>query len=368
MINWSLVIGRWSLVAGGWSLVTGRWSLVARVSGVVSGFSRTLPALLPHLPFPPLLALLACLMMLGTPSQASAQDVHLLVITGVGGDAEHTTQFQKWAGATLDAAKKRGVLDANVQWLGEAPETEPRIKARSSKDNVTKAFTDLATRARANDEIFVVLFGHGSFDGKMGAFNLPGPDLTAGDYATLLSRFPTQKIVFVNTASSSGAFLQPLAGPARTIVTATRTGGERNETRFAEFFVQALDAEEADRDRNGRASVQEAFDFAVAKTKAAYEQGGHILTEHAALDDSSQGKLAAAQYFAPERSRTAAAQNMDPALRALLERREALERQVNDLRLKKDAMDQAAYDAQLETLVTELAVTSRQIREREGRR
>ncbi len=83
-----------------------------------------------------------------------------------------------------------------------------------------------------------------------------------------------------------------------------------------------------DRDRNGRVSVQEAFDFAVAKTKAAYEQGGHILTEHAALDDSSQGKLAAAQFFAPERSRTAAAQNMDPALRALLEQREALERQV----------------------------------------
>jgi len=345
-----------------WSLVIGRWSLVASGARVVSGFSRTVPT------FQPLLALLACLIVLGTPLGASAQDVHLLVITGVGGDEEHTAQFQKWAGATLDAAKKRGVLDANVQWLGEAPDKDPRIKVRSSKDNVTKTFTDLAAKVKANDEIFVLLIGHGSSDGKTAAFNLPGPDLTAGDYATLLGRFPTQSITFVNTSSASGPFIQALAGPARTIVTATKTGGERNETRFAEFFVQALDAEEADRDRNGRVSVQEAFDFAVAKTKAAYEQGGHILTEHAAIDDSSQGKLAAAQFFAPERSRTAAAQNMDPALRALLEQRDALERQVNALRLKKDGMDPAAYDAQLETLVTDLAVKSRQIREREGRK
>jgi hypothetical protein len=59
---------------------------------------------------------------------------------------------------------------------------------------------------------------------------------------------------------------------------------------------------------------------------------------------------------------------MDPALRALLEQRDALERQVNELRLKKDAMEPAAYDAQLEKLVTDLAVKSRQIRELEGRK
>jgi hypothetical protein len=307
--------------------------------------------------------LLASLLVFGAASAARAQDVHLLVVTGVGGDEEHVAQFQKWAGAAVDSARKHGVLDANIVWLGEAPDTDPRIKGRSSKDGVTKAFTDLAARAKTEDEIFVLLIGHGSFDGKTGAFNLPGPDLTAADYATLLQRFTTQKIVFVNTASSSGAFLQPLAGPARTIVTATKTGGERNETRFAEFFIQALDAEEADRDRNGRVSVQEAFDFAAAKVKAAYEKEGHILTEHAAIDDGSQGKLAGTVYLAPERSRTAAAQGADPALRTLLEQRDALERQVNDLRLRKDSVDPAAYDQQLEKLLTDLALKTRQIRE-----
>jgi hypothetical protein len=305
------------------------------------------------------------LLVLGAAASARAQDVHLLVITGVGGDDEHTAQFQKWAGAVVDSAKKHGVLDANIEWLGEATDKDPRIKARSTRENVTKAFTDLAAGVKPEDEIFVLLIGHGSFDGTTAAFNLPGPDLTAADYGRLLQRFTTQKIVFVNTASSSGPFIQALAGPARTIVTATKTGGERNETRFAEFFVEAFETEAADRDRNGRVSVQEAFDYAAGKVKAAYEKEGHILTEHAAIDDGSQGKLAGTLYLAPERSRTAAAQNADPALRSLLEQRDALERQVNDLRLRKDSMDPAAYDQQLEKLLTDLAVKTRQIREME---
>jgi hypothetical protein len=312
---------------------------------------------------------LACAVLLASTSPAFAQDVHVLVIAGVGGDEEHVKQFDKWATAVLDAAKKQGVLDANVAYLGENPaQSKGRMLARATRENVTKAFGDIAARAKPDDEIFVLLLGHGSFDGKVGAFNLPGPDLSANDYATLLDRFKTQKIAFVNTASSSGAFLQPLAGPARTIVASTRTGGERNEPRFAAHFVEALTGEAADRDRNGRVSVLEAFDYAAAKVKTSYEQAGQILTEHATIDDGSEGRLAGALYLAPERSRTAAAQSADPALRALLEERDALERQVAALRLKKDAMPAEQYEARLEQLVTDLALKTRAIREFENKK
>ena len=295
---------------------------------------------------------------------AFAQDTHLLVVAGVGGDEDHVKAFNKYALAIMDAARKHGLADANITYLGENPEQSGgRMKARATRDNVTKAFTDLAAGAKAIDDVFIILIGHGSFDGRQAAFNLPGPDLTADDYKALLAKFPTQKIVFVNTASSSGAFIQALAGPARTIVAATRTGGERNETRFAQYFVEAFDTDAADRDRNGRISVQEAFDYAAGKVKSAYEQEGHIMTEHATLDDSNQGKLAAAQFLAPERSRTAAAQAADPALRALLEQRDALERQVAELRLRKDALDPKQYDEQLEKLLTDLALKTRAIRD-----
>jgi len=300
---------------------------------------------------------------------AVAQDTHLLVIAGVGGSPEHTAQFHKWASTVADAAKRHGVAEANVTYLGEKPEQDAaRVQARSTRENVTKAFADLAARAKPDDEIFVLLIGHGTFDGRQGAFNLPGPDLTAGDYALLLQRFTTQRIVFVNTGSSSGAFLQALAGPGRTIVTATKTGGERNETRFPAFFVEALDGDEADRDRNGRVSVLEAFDYARTKVATSYEQGGHLLTEHATLDDGSEGKFAATQFLAPPRSRSAEMAGADPKLRALVEERDLLERRVAALQQRKDSMDAGQYEQELEKLLTELALKTRAIRDFEAKK
>jgi hypothetical protein len=300
---------------------------------------------------------------------AAAQDVHLLVIAGVGGDEAHSTQFHKWASSVIDGAKKYGLSDEAITYLAERTELDPaRIKLRSTRENVTAAFADLAKRVKVNDEIIVLLIGHGTFDGKTAAFNLPGPDLAAADYAKLLEKFPTQRIAFVHTGSSSGAFIPVLAGPARTIVAATRTGGERNETRFPEYFVQALAGEEADSDRNGRVSILEAFEFAKNRTAATYEKGGHMLTEHATLDDGSEGKFASTQYLAPPRSRSAEMAKADPKLRGLVEERDALDREIAALRLRKDRMNETEYQQQMEKLLTDLALKDRAIRELEAKK
>src|SRR5919198_1708444 len=115
------------------------------------------------------------------PVRAAAQESHLLVITGVGGDEDHSKNFHKWATAMIDAAKKKGGLaDTNIVYLSEKPELDAaRIKGRSTRENVEKAFADVAARARPNDAVFIVLIGHGGFDGRQAAFNLPGPDLGA---------------------------------------------------------------------------------------------------------------------------------------------------------------------------------------------
>ena len=91
-----------------------------------------------------------------------------------------------------------------------------------------------------------MLIGHGSFDGKIAAFNLPGPDLTAADYAVLLGKLSAQHVTFVDTTELERRLLAAVAAPGRTIVTATKTGGERNETRFAEYFVEAFGDAAAD--------------------------------------------------------------------------------------------------------------------------
>jgi len=305
------------------------------------------------------------------PLAARAQDTHVLIVTGVGGDEEHTAQFHKWASAMVDVAtQKGGVPDANVTFLSEKPDLDAtRIKGRSTRENVQKALTDIAMRAQAADEVFIMLIGHGSFDGKVAAFNLPGPDLSADDYAHLLSKILAQRIIFVNTASSSGAFLMPLAGPGRTIVTATKTGGERNEPRFPQYFVEAFQNNVADTDRNGRVSIAEAFEYAKNKVADAYQKEGHILTEHAALDDGREGKFAATLFIESEKARASETAGIaDPVLRGLVEEQRKLENDIAALRLRKDSMDPAQYEQQLEKLATELALKTRAVREREGKK
>jgi len=132
---------------------------------------------------------LVALVVLSPAARAAAQETHVLVITGVSGDETYAKRYHDLAVRFLDAAKKNdGIADANLVYLAEKPEVDPqRIRARSTKENVEKAFADLAARAHPDDEIFVLLIGHGSYDSRGGMFNLPGPDLTAEDYAKLLA-------------------------------------------------------------------------------------------------------------------------------------------------------------------------------------
>jgi hypothetical protein len=213
-----------------------------------------------------------------------------------------------------------------------------------------------------------VLFGHGSFDGRVAAFNLPGPDLNVADYARLLEKIRSARLVFVNTASSSGEFVKALAGPGRVIVTATKTGGERNETRFPAYFVEAFTGDGADRDRNGRISVQEAFEFARTKVQQAFVREGYVPSEHATLEDGGTG-LAGTLFLESDRARSAdIAKVSDPELRAALEDKRNLEDQIAGLRLRKAGMPPEQYDEELEKLVTALAQKTRAIQQLEGKK
>jgi len=288
---------------------------------------------------------------------AAAQQTHILVVTGVAGDDEHAKKFQTWATSFIDAAKKKeAVPDGNIIYLSDRNATRPAVE---------KAFGDIAAKAKPGDTVFVLLIGHGSFDGQTAAFNLPGPDLTATDYAKLLAKFPSQRVVFVNTSSASGAFLKPLAGPGRIIVTATKTGGERNETDFPEYFVAAFTDPAADRDRNGHVSVAEAFEYAKTKVTQAFQQKGLLLTEHATLDDSGEGQFASAVFLGSGSSAsTLQVDTSDPAIRALVEQRDAIEQQIAGLRLRKPSMPEAQYDAEMERLLTALALKTKEIRDK----
>jgi len=292
---------------------------------------------------------------------ASAQATHILVVTGVPGDAEHAQKFDGWAKTFIDAAKKKdAVPDANIVYLADK---------QATKAAVEKTIADFAAASKGNDTVIILLIGHGSFDGSVAAFNLMGPDLTAADYGKLLGKFTTQKVVFVNTASSSGAFLPAVTAPGRIIVTATKTGGERNETEFGQYFTAAFGDEAADRDRNGHVSIQEAFDYAKTKVTDAFKQKGLILTEHAILEDGAEGRIASSAFLGIGRSDAALNADMnDPETKALVDERSAIQRQIEALQLQKASMDPAKYDADMEKLLTDLALKTKAIRDRQGKK
>jgi hypothetical protein len=301
----------------------------------------------------------------------------LLIVVGLSGDPEHGELFQKWGTALAEASAKVGVTQDRLVYLADTKEPSGRVNGRATREEIDKALTAFSKTAAPEDVVYIVLFGHGSFDGQTARFNLPGPDITAAEFNTMIRRVPARNVVFVNTSSSSGPFVEALSAQGRTIITATRSGAEQFTTLFGGYFVEAFSSDTADADKNGRISMLEAFQYAKAEVARAYEREGLLATEHAMLDDNgdkngsqtpaatgADGKLAAALSLGS--AADAAPLPDDPKLRALYLERRDLERRVESLRLLKDSMPPAKYTSELERLVTDLALKTREIRRLEG--
>jgi hypothetical protein len=300
----------------------------------------------------------------------------LLVVVGLAGDPEHGKTFQAWGAKLAEASESLGVPAERLVYLADQPAAgDTRVSGRATRDEIAKALDGFAKQAGPEDLVFITLIGHGTFNGGKALFNLVGPDMGPADFDALLKKLPVKQIVFVNTASASAPFVEGLSGPGRTIVTATRTGGQHFATLFGGYFVEALTSEAADSDKNKRVSVLEAFLYAKTEVKRAYDREGFLPTEQALLDDdgdkegtqepstsAKDGKVAAVLSLGTTGGDTLPA---DPTLRALhLERRD-LERRVESHRLLKESMEPARYAAELEKLVTAIALKTREIRQAE---
>jgi hypothetical protein len=297
----------------------------------------------------------------------------LLVVVGLSGDPEHGKTFLAWGDKLAEASESLGVPAERLVYLVDKPDpAAKRVSGAATRATITKALEGFAAQAGPDDLVFITLIGHGTFNGGRALFNLTGPDMGPADFEVLLKKLPAKQIVFVNTASASAPFVEGLSGKGRTVISATRTGGQHFATLFGGYFIDALTSEAADLDKNKRVSVLEAFLYAKAEVKRAYDREGFLPTEQALLDDdgdkegsqepaitAKDGKVAAVLSLG-----TTGGDNLpaDPALRALhLERRD-LERRVEQHRLLKENMDAARYASELEKLVTAIALKTREIR------
>ena len=184
------------------------------------------------------------------PLRAALAQTRLVVVSGLAGEPKYAESFHQWSAALIDAARSRyGLPDSSVVWLAEHPAKAPgRIAGRSTKENIERTLDGLATRMRSGEQLVVVLIGHGSAQGDAARLTLPGPDLSAADLARVLTKHRGRRVAVVVAASSSGDFVPALSGPGRVVITATKSGFERNESLFGGHFVAALAGDWADAD------------------------------------------------------------------------------------------------------------------------
>jgi hypothetical protein len=305
----------------------------------------------------------------------------VLIVSGLGGEPAYSAEFAREAEGLAVALHDRfGIADANILWYGEDSVSHaPHFRGQSTKPNVEKAILGIAARAEPASQFVLVLIGHGAGEGPETRIDIPGPDLTATDFARLLAALPTQRVAFINLTSASGDMIPTVTGANRVIITATKTAFERNESHFAHFFVEAFASDVADADKDGRVSLLEAFRYAALETKRFYEKSSLMQTEHAQLADDAakegsgsptgragDGALARRFFLDAGKASSVAAAN-DPRLASLYAEEFALQEQVGQLVAKKTGMAADAYDAALEPLLIALARKAREIRALEGR-
>ena len=199
------------------------------------------------------------------------------LIVGAPGEEEFGKKFTDSAALIESAAGKAG---ANVVKIG--------TDSANTNDLVVLKERLLAEPKESPAELWIILFGHGTFDGREAKFNLRGPDLSAAELGILLKPFQRPTAI-INASSASGPFIKALAAPGRVVIAATKSGSEHNYARFGHYFAEAITSLGADLDKDGQTSLLEAFLSASAGVDEFYKSEGRLATEHSLIDDNGDG-------------------------------------------------------------------------------
>ncbi len=291
----------------------------------------------------------------------------LLLVVGAEGTPEFGALFRDWA-SQWQALAEKGHLELIQLGQAEPPQSEPPL---SDHDQLREL---LQQQANASDHpLWLVLIGHGTFDGRNSKFNLRGEDVTTDELQTWLA--PAQRpLAIIAACSSSGQLIEALSGPGRVIVSSTKNAAEVNFAHFGGYFTSAIGDPTSDLDKDEQVSLLEAFLRASRQTRDFYEADGRLETEHPLLDDNGDrlgtrntafrgvtpigdpqqasampdGLLAHQRHLLPSTNE----QKLTPEQRQL---RDELERQIANLRARRSDFPEEAYYRELEALLLQLA-------------
>jgi len=287
-------------------------------------------------------------------------DTYYVIVAGLGGEPDYVQRF------TANAKD----LDRIFRASGSTAHVSTLTGDQATRTQLTQTLGSVAHAAKPGDDFVLMLIGHGSFDGEEYKFNLPGPDMSAGEIASLCDRIPAKRQLVVNTTSASGGSIAALERPGRAVIAATKSGTEKNATVFARYWVEAFEDPTADLDKSDSISAMEAFEYASRKTAAFYDSQKRLATEHAVFEDTGRGEAVREaannegvmmSSFAVLRIGAAQKEANDPAKRDLLAKKEELEQKIDSLKYQKAAMDPADYKKQLSDALVQLAQVQQEL-------
>ena len=293
----------------------------------------------------------------------------VVIVVGTPGRPEYKGQFERSAGSWKSAGDKAGAESIVVGAAEQRGVTDhDRLRAV------------LAEKSKASREpLWVILIGHGTYDGREAKFNLQGPDVTDAELGNWLASVD-RPIVVINCSSASGPYINRLSGSNRVVIVATKSGFEMNFSRFGEYLADAITDLRADLDKDGQVSLLEAYLTASSHVEEHYRAHSQLATEHALLDDNGDHLGTPANWFkgvrATQRAKDGAALDglrahqlhLIPSVRErempveIRQRRDELELSIAALRDQKEKLKDDEYYARLEKLMVELAHLYREVR------
>jgi hypothetical protein len=268
------------------------------------------------------------------------------IVAGLGGEPEYEQRFREQAAALAEAAEKAAGAPGHVVVL---------TGDEARRDAVRREFETFAGKVKATDSATVVLIGHGTYDGEEYRFNLPGTDITGSELSQLFDKLAAKQQLIVNATSASGATIDLWKRPERVVITATKSGGERTATRFAQYWLQAIGGDAADLNKDEVVTAAEAFDYTNRQVAASYKSDVSLATEHARIS----GDETAA--FTVARIGSSAGSSADPEVTALLAQRGQIEQDLDGVKGRKASLTEDQYYDELEGVLVRLALLQRQI-------
>lgn len=304
-------------------------------------------------------------------TKSDAPHSSVIVVVGAEGTEEYGKQFREWTSRWQHAAK-RGHADFQQIGLDAAGKTDDRDLLKQRLTEAAGSGDPRRAQPSRSTPLWLVLIGHGTFDGKVARFNLRGPDVSAAELAEWLKSVE-RPLAIINCTGSSGPFLNELSGPNRVVVTATKSGHEYNFARFGDYLSAAISDPQADLDKDEQTSLLEAFLLASSRVSEFYASDGRLMTEHALLDDNGDKLGTPADWFQGVRAVKSAKSGAEvDGLRAaqwhlvrsareeslpadVRQRRDDLERELAQRRQQKSQLAEDDYLKRIEPLLIELA-------------